>query len=102
MTRAGSASMEPFKKRTYRSFGEFAGDLRHLWARRKQVRRLTSGKGLDPAFRERIMLAVTRVNACRFCTFAHSRAALQAGMDGHISKPIDADRLFEELKKYWG
>lgn len=72
--------MEPFRKRTYRSFGEFAADLRHLWARRKQVRRLTSGKGLDPVFRERIMLAVTRVNACRFCTFAHSRAALQAGM----------------------
>lgn len=72
--------MKPFKKRTYRGFGEFAADLRFLWARRKRVRRLMGGGGLAPAFRERIMLAVTRVNACRFCAFAHTRAALQAGM----------------------
>ncbi len=28
--------------------------------------------------------------------------ALQSGMNGHISKPIDEKRLYEEFKKHWG
>lgn len=38
------------------------------------------GQALDPAFRERLMLAVTQVNGCRMCSYAHSRMALSAGL----------------------
>ncbi len=31
-------------------------------------------------FSERIMLAVTRVNGCRYCEYGHTRAALKAGV----------------------
>lgn len=36
--------------------------------------------GPDSQFRERIMLAVTEVNGCELCSFAHARFALEAGL----------------------
>jgi AhpD family alkylhydroperoxidase len=38
------------------------------------------GAAIDAAFRERLMLAVTEVNGCRYCSYAHARAALAAGL----------------------
>lgn len=35
---------------------------------------------LDKVFRERIMLAVTEVNGCDICSYAHTKMALEAGM----------------------
>ncbi len=36
---------------------------------------------VDKAFAERIMLAVTNVNGCRYCDYFHARQALAAGID---------------------
>jgi AhpD family alkylhydroperoxidase len=36
--------------------------------------------GLDHVFMERIMIAVTEVNGCEICSYAHTRMALEAGM----------------------
>ena len=36
--------------------------------------------GRDRQFTERIMLAVTEVNGCELCSYAHTRFALQAGL----------------------
>jgi AhpD family alkylhydroperoxidase len=35
---------------------------------------------LDPEMRERVMVAVSRVNSCRGCTFVHERWANRAGV----------------------
>ena len=35
---------------------------------------------IPPAFRERLMLAVTTVNGCRYCSYFHAREALLAGI----------------------
>lgn len=72
--------MKPFRKRTYAGAGDFFADLRFLWANRRTLRALMRGDGLDPAFRERVMLAVTQVNDCRFCAHAHGRMAREAGL----------------------
>jgi AhpD family alkylhydroperoxidase len=50
--------------------------------------------GLDPAFRERLMLVVTGVNGCRYCSYAHAREALSQGIN---QKEIDAlgEGMFE-------
>ena len=40
---------------------------------------LTRG-AISPAFRERLMLAVTGVYGCRFCTWVHTREALRSGL----------------------
>ncbi len=72
--------MKRFPKRTYQSLGQFLGDLAFLFGNRRAVRRVMRGDGLDPKFRERIMLAVTEVNECRYCSRAHTRMALDAGV----------------------
>jgi len=36
---------------------------------------------MDSKFIERIMLAVTEVNSCPMCSYAHTKAALEAGID---------------------
>jgi AhpD family alkylhydroperoxidase len=35
---------------------------------------------IDPSFRERLMLAVTAVNGCRYCSYFHARQALTSGI----------------------
>jgi AhpD family alkylhydroperoxidase len=44
------------------------------------LKRAGDDNTLSLAFRERLMLAVTQVNNCPMCSFAHSRIALEAGI----------------------
>ena len=50
---------------------------------------------ISPAFRERLMLAVTEVYQCRYCTYAHSKEALKHG----ISQPELEQILSGEFKE---
>lgn len=46
----------------------------------KTFMQVKSKNKLDAQFVERIMLAVTEVNGCSFCSYAHTKLALEAGM----------------------
>jgi len=59
--------MNTFERRTYHSLGEFLTDFRIMLSRRKEIRALMQGDIITPAFRERLMLAVTAVHRCRYC-----------------------------------
>jgi AhpD family alkylhydroperoxidase len=39
-----------------------------------------AGAEIDPRFAERLMLAVTEVNGCEVCSYAHTRMALRKGL----------------------
>jgi AhpD family alkylhydroperoxidase len=57
--------------------------VRHLAGVMSRIRPLTDAYArgrLDDALRERVMVAVSRVNACRRCTFVHTRWALRSGV----------------------
>lgn len=41
---------------------------------------LMRGVTISQAFRERLMLVVTEVNACRYCSYFHARQALVEGL----------------------
>jgi len=69
-----------FNRRTYHSLGDFATDLVAILRQPGELRSLLLSDRLDPAFRERLMLAVTAVNQCRYCSYAHARMALLAGL----------------------
>jgi AhpD family alkylhydroperoxidase len=71
---------KPFKRRLYPSLGDFAADLRATMGRPRQMRAVMRGDSLEPAFRERLMLAVTAVNGCRYCSYYHARQALVVGI----------------------
>jgi AhpD family alkylhydroperoxidase len=50
--------------------------------------------GIDRALRERVMLAVSEVNGCRWCSYIHAREALRAGItqseiDGLLAAAYD-------------
>jgi AhpD family alkylhydroperoxidase len=72
--------MSTFQRRTYRNLNEFLTDVRIILSRRQEIRALMRDGTIAPAFRERLMLAVTEVNGCRYCSHAHARAALSTGV----------------------
>lgn len=56
---------------------DIAWMLRHL----EDIRAAHRAGRVDKAFAERIMLAVTHVNGCRYCDYFHARQALAVGID---------------------
>ncbi|MFA6033813.1 MAG: carboxymuconolactone decarboxylase family protein [Myxococcota bacterium] len=71
--------MQTFGRRTY-GFEKFVGEVRGIAGDfRTAVAAFTAGD-ISPAFRERIMLAVTGENDCRYCAFAHSNLGRAAGL----------------------
>ena len=72
--------MGRFRRRTYRGLGDVLTDLRATVSQREALRSAMRGEGLDPSFRERLMLVVTAVNGCRYCSYVHAREALAKGI----------------------
>lgn len=72
--------MKPFSRRTYHSLSEVWRDIRGILKLRRQISPLMRGETLAKSFRERLMLAVTEVNQCRYCAYFHAKQALVEGL----------------------
>ena len=72
--------MDKFKRRIYRRPTQLIADFRAITSRRREIRTLMRREVIDPAFRERLMLVVTQVNGCRYCSYGHARQALAEGI----------------------
>lgn len=72
--------MDGFHKRTYPGVGAFFGDIKFVLGHVGKLREIGRKNLLDKAFTERLMLAVTQVNDCRYCAYGHARMALDAGV----------------------
>jgi AhpD family alkylhydroperoxidase len=82
--------VDSYRKRrfTARSF------LRHLIEVTRTLPRLARAyvkPTLSPALREKVMLATTAVNECRYCDWVHSRAAAAHGVDLDEFRALLAD-----------
>ena len=81
-----------FRRRFYTSAREFASDIMYL---ARNMRRISSGNlngAISPAFRERLMMAVTTVNGCRYCSYFHAKQALKSGLpQEEISQMMSGD-----------
>jgi AhpD family alkylhydroperoxidase len=82
--------MKAFNRRIYHSLSAFIIDLKAIMVRRDQMKPLMRGQLIDAAFRERLMLAVTAVNGCSYCSYAHARQALVEGIDSDEVKALQA------------
>jgi AhpD family alkylhydroperoxidase len=71
--------MNNFPKRFYRNPIHFFRDLVCLFIHAPRTRALVRGS-ISPAFRERLMMAVTSVNECRYCSYFHAQVALVTGI----------------------
>ncbi len=69
-----------FERRYYSSWKEFGRDLRYLLSNRQMIKNAMRDSRIDQAFRERLMLAVTEVNGCRYCRTFHIGQAKEAGI----------------------
>ncbi len=90
--------LKKFNRRMYPSFSAFISDLKTIMSQRKQMGPLMRGELIDNAFRERLMLAVTSVNKCRYCSFAHAKQALAGGIDQNEIRALQ-DGVFENSPK---
>ncbi len=56
------------------------------------IRRAHRSERVSKAFSERIMLAVTEVNGCRYCSYYHTNVALKAGLqEGEVQDILTGD-----------
>ncbi len=69
-----------FKKRTYKNLKDLFSDLWFPVRNRSQLKEITNKRLISHGFRERLMLAVTAVNGCRYCSYFHARQALKSGL----------------------
>lgn len=72
--------MRGFRKRHYHNVSDLRHDLATLARERRRIKSSQGGAMIEKAFQERLMLAVTEVNGCRYCAYAHARIALSAGL----------------------
>ena len=69
-----------FNKRTYKNLKELFSDLLFPIRNRKRLKEAANKGLISPAFRERLMLAVTAVDGCRYCSYFHAKQALKSGI----------------------
>lgn len=69
-----------FERRYYQGLRPFWRDFRYLLSHRDQIKEAMGSDTLPTDFRERLMLAVTEVNGCRYCRTFHVGQARQAGI----------------------
>ncbi|NWG16084.1 MAG: carboxymuconolactone decarboxylase family protein [Chloroflexi bacterium] len=76
--------MPAIQSKKHYTFMEFYQALvswyRSINALSRQYRSPRSSRILDPQFAERLMLAVTEVNGCAVCSYAHTKMALREGI----------------------
>jgi AhpD family alkylhydroperoxidase len=66
-------------KRVY-TIMQFNAGMQEIIIHMGELRRAARTGRVSKTFAEKIMLVVSRVNDCRYCSYAHSRAALAAGI----------------------
>lgn len=59
---------------------EFDTGMQEIINHMSELRQAAHAGRVSKAFAEKIMLVVSRVNGCRYCSYGHSRAALSAGV----------------------
>jgi len=84
--------MDGFKKRFYTPRTLFH-DLRAVLAGLSSFRDTARSGRISRAFAEKIMLAVTQVNGCRYCAYGHTRMALKEGVTPEEIEKIVAAEL---------
>ncbi len=78
-------------KRLYKP-RDFRGLLADLMSSAGDTRRRPKDQRISHRFSERIMMAVTEVNGCRYCSYFHTQVSLKAGMrKDEIRRIMDGD-----------
>ena len=100
----------PFPRRHYRNPVAPVVDVLRVAVHPRRALGVAWGRRVAPDLRERLMLAVTEVNGCRYCSWVHTRAALRAGVPdeevrqlvgGEIGGAPEAERPALIYAQHW-
>lgn len=81
-----------FNKRTYKNPKELFSDLLFPIRNGRRLQRAKKQGLITEAFQERLMLAVTAVHGCRYCSYFHTKQALKSGISSQeISQLLSGD-----------
>lgn len=81
-----------FSKRIY-TIPLFIKDINNLSKNITHMREAKHSNLISRSFAEKIMLVVTGVNGCRYCSYGHSKAALAAGIPENDLKKLLAGEI---------
>jgi hypothetical protein len=70
----------PFSKRSYTDVQQFVADLRSIWLAPQDLTSLRNNARITHPLLEKIMLAISGANGCRFRSAAQTRYAAQQGL----------------------
>ena len=92
---------KPFPRRYYKKPGDFFRDFSYMMKHRDLIREAMRSE-ISYEFRERLMLMVTEVNGCRYCSYYHAKLALESGinqeeLDQLLDGTIPKDAPEEEI-----
>ena len=85
--------MQAFKRRIYGSLKEMAADLVWPLQNRARLRQAMRSGLVSVQFRERLMMAVTAVNQCRYCATFHSHESARVGLPQNEIRALLAGEL---------
>ncbi|MBN2352437.1 MAG: carboxymuconolactone decarboxylase family protein [Spirochaetales bacterium] len=75
-----TAVMKQGRLRIFASFGEFLFLFFTTFGRMTTLRKIPRGETISPRFRTMLMLAVSQVNQCAYCSYLHARRGLEEGI----------------------
>ncbi len=88
-------AVRSFRRRTYHGPLDFLRDVRFLIGNRSLVKAAMQSGAISFGFRERLMMVVTEVNGCRYCTWYHSAQSIKAGLSDDELRDLLAGQIPE-------
>ena len=94
--------MRSFRRRIYKGPMDLLRDLRFLISSGSRVKAALHSGAVSFGFRERLMMVVTEVNGCRYCSWYHSTQSIRAGVSEEelralLAGQIPANAPLEEI-----
>jgi AhpD family alkylhydroperoxidase len=89
-------TMRAFRRRIYRGPADFLDDIRFLIDNRSLVKRAMRSGEISFGFRERLMMVVTEVNGCRYCSSYHSGQSIKASVSNDELRALLAGQIPED------
>jgi AhpD family alkylhydroperoxidase len=88
----------PFMKRIF-TMSSLKATVADVFGHMEKLRQASRSDRVSRQFSEKIMLAVTGVNGCRYCAYGHTRAALSMGVpQSELQKILSGE--FGEFPEY--
>jgi AhpD family alkylhydroperoxidase len=74
--------------------------MRFLIENRSLLRRAMRCGDISPAFRERLMMVVTEVNGCRYCSAYHSALSVKVGLSSNEMRALLSGQIPQDSPAY--